>query len=219
MFINCKTEKEWLDRRVKFLTASDAGNYMGLNPYDPLGKLHLWEEKIGLRKRPDLSGKAAVRFGKKAEDHVRELFLLMHPEYELQYDQYGLYVSDDHPFMAATLDGLLLNKENATHEIYEGKTATVHSPRDLEMWRGGMIPTNYYCQVLHQSACVKWACGAWVVALVMTDWNPNESFLLQFHFSTDGEGFIEDRKFVETGAGEMWSLIQTRKRPGVAVTL
>lgn len=219
MFIDCKTESEWLSRRNNYLTASDAGNYMGLNQYDPLGKLHLWEEKVGLRKRPDLSNKAAVRFGKDAEDLIRSLFLLRHPEYTLQYDQYGLYVADDHPCMAATLDGLLLNKETGVHEIYEGKTATVHNVKDLEKWRDGHIPINYYCQILHQSACLKWACGVWVVALVMTEWNPDESYFLQFHFDVREQDFVEDRKEVVKAASEMWDLIKQRKRPHTKISL
>ena len=216
MFINCKTEQEWIANRTAYLTASDAGNYTGLNPYDQNGMLHLWEEKVGLKKRPDISEKPAVKFGKTAEEHIRALFMLMHPEYTLQYDQYGLYVSDDHPFMAATLDGLLLNNENATHEIFEGKTATVHSKAALDAWLSGDLPINYWCQILHQSECVKWACGIWVAALVNVEWDPARSYFFQHHYDVRDPEFIEDRRKIVGYATDMWKLIQTRRRPHMA---
>lgn len=219
MFIDCKNEKEWLARRINFLTASDAGNYCGLNPYDRNGKLTLWEEKTGLRKRPDLSSREAVRFGKEAEEHIRQIFMLRHPEFTLQYDQYGLYVSDDHPYMAATLDGLLLNKENAMHEIFEGKTATVRTAEALREWTSGNLPINYWCQILHQSECVKWASGIWVVALVFLEWRPEESLFLQLHFDVRDPEFVKDRTEVVNHATEMWQMITQRRRPAVPVTL
>ena len=219
MFINCSSEQEWLAQRINYLTASDAGNYTGYNPYDPNGKLHLWEEKVGLRKRADIGSKPAVQFGKRAEDHIRALFLLQHPEYTLQYDQYGLYVSDEHPFMAATLDGLLLNNENAQHEILEIKTATVHDGKALLDWERGRIPLNYWCQILHQSECVKWACGIWVVALVRMEWNENEAAFLMHHFDVRDEEFIEDRREITKAAADMWQLIKARKRPFTNIVL
>lgn len=219
MFIDCKSEKEWLGRRVNYLTASDSGNYTGLNPYDPNGMLHLWEEKVGLRKRPDIGDQPAVKFGKNAEEHVRSLFMLMHPEFELQYDQYGLYVSDDHPFMAATLDGLLLNKHTATHEILEVKTGTVRTGEALKDWTTGRLPINYWCQILHQSECVKWAAGTWVAALIRLEWKPEQSYFFTFHCDARDAEFVEDRRQIVTQASEMWQLITSRRRPPMKVAL
>ena len=219
MFIDNKNEREWLRQRVRFLTASDAGNYCGVNPYDPNGKLHLWEEKCGIRRRPDIGEQPAVKFGKTAEEHIRQIFLLKHPEYTLQYDQYGLYVSDDHPFMAATLDGLLLNNTTAQHEIFEAKTATVRTGDALKDWTSGQLPINYWCQILHQSECVKWASGVWVAALVSLEWDPVQSLFFQFHFDVREPDFVRDRTNVVSHASEMWRLIQTRKRPHTLVTL
>ena len=219
MFIDCKTELEWLAHRVNYLTASDAGNYTGLNPYDQNGMLHLWEEKVGLRKRADISEKPAVKFGKTAEEHIRALFMLMHPEYTLQYDPFGLYVSDDHPFMAATLDGLLLNNENASHEIFEAKTGTVRTKSAWDAWNSGELPINYWCQILHQSECVKWAGGIWVVGLITKEWEPDRSTLFMHHYDVRDPEFVEDRKKIVGYATDMWKLIQTRRRPNMAFAI
>lgn len=219
MFINCSNENEWLNRRTTYLTASDAANYMNVNPYDENGRLHLWEEKVGLKKRQDISGKESVQFGKKAEEHIRALFMLQHPEFTLQYDKFGLYVSDDHPFMAATLDGLLLNNENAHHEILEIKTGTVRNKETLSDWMSGALPINYWCQILHQSECVKWACGIWVVGLIMVEWQPERSYFFTHHFDVRDEELLKDRRTLVENAAEMWSLITSRTRPKTVFNL
>ena len=219
MFIECKTENEWLAHRLNYITASDAGNYMGMNPYDSNGRLHLWEEKVGLKKRPDISEKPAVKFGKTAEEHIRAIFMLKHPEFELQYDQFGLYVSDDHPFMASTLDGLLLNKGNATHEILEVKTGYVHDKDTFVNWVSGDLPINYYCQILHQSACLPWAVGIWVVGLISVEWDETKSYLFMHHFDVRDEEFQRDRARLIENAEEMHKLIKTRRRPGIVVKI
>ena len=219
MFIDCKTEQEWLANRLHYLTASDAGNYMGVNPYDPNGRLHLWEEKVGLKKRPDISEKPAVKFGKTAEEHIRAIFMLKHPEFELQYDQFGIYVSDDHPFLGATLDGLLLNKGNATHEILEIKTGRVHDKDTFVSWVSGELPINYYCQILHQSVCLPWAVGIWVVGLISVEWDETKSYFFTHHFDVRDEGFLSDRRDLIEKAEEMHTLIEKRKRPGLVFKL
>lgn len=219
MFVNCKNENEWLAKRLCLLTASDAGNYMGVNPYDPNGKLHLWEEKVGLKKRPDISEKPSVKFGKTAEEHIRAIFMLKHPEFQLQYDQFGIYVSDDHPFMGATLDGLLLNKGNATHEILEIKTGHVRDSETYKVWASGELPINYYCQILHQSACLPWAIGIWVVGLITVEWDKTKSYLFTHHFDVRDEDFVNDRRKVVESAEEMERRIKERKKPSLVVRL
>ena len=219
MFIDCKSEGEWLAQRQALLTASDAGNYMGVNPYDPQGRLHLWEEKVGLRRRPDISDKPSVKFGKTAEEHIRSIFMLKHPEYQLQYDPIGIYVSDDHPFMGATLDGLLLNKGNATHEILEIKTGHCRDTETYKDWVSGDLPINYYTQILHQSACLPWAIGIWVVGLISVEWDETKSYFFMHHFDTRDEDFLNDRSNVIEKAEEMHTRIKERKRPSVVVRL
>ena len=219
MFIECKDEADWKRMRLQYLTASDAANYCGVNPYDSNGRLHLWEEKIGLRQRPDISGKTSVQFGKQAEEHLRALFMLRHPEFELRYDRYGLYVSDNRPYMAATLDGLLLNRQTAGHEILEIKTGTVHSGAQLREWRDGELPINYWCQVLHQLSCVPWALGVWVFAYICTEWNPDEGYMFQLHFRRNIIDVQHDMANLEESAAEMWHLIETRTRPETVLAI
>ena len=90
VLIKIDNEQEWLEERRKYLTASDAGSYCGINPFDKNGKLTVWEEKTGRKDRPSIGNSEAVKFGKDAEDILRQLFMLTHPDWELEYNQFTL---------------------------------------------------------------------------------------------------------------------------------
>lgn len=218
MFVDCKNETDWIKQRLSYLTASDAGNYCGINPFDKQGTLHLWEEKTGLRKRPDISSHPSVIYGKKAEPHLRDLFVLMNNEWELlRYDEFGLWVCDEHPFMAATLDGLIANTAGEIW-ILEIKTATVRSGEDLRNWRNGEIPGNYWVQELHQMICVPQAAGAITFAHVRTEWNPDESYLITVAHRRDEQDVQDDMPWVLSKALDMQRMITDRERPAVKIT-
>ena len=217
MFIDFPDRESWLDGRQDYLTASAATNYCGLNPYDQNGMLMLWEEKTGLRKSPDIGDRPSVRFGKEAEEHLRALFMLMHPEFECRYDQFGLWISDKHPFMAATLDGLLTHRDTGEVWIWECKTGTVHKASDFDDWRNGVIPINYWCQECHQMICVPQAKGVVTFAHIRKEWDPCESHL--FTIWNTRQGNESDIAAIEEKAVSMWELIQTKTRPAVVMSL
>lgn len=216
MLIDCRNEQEWLQERRRYLAASESANYCGLNPYDPDGMVRLWEEKTGKRDRADISGKASVAFGKRAEEHIRAIFMLRHPEYELEYHQFGLYVSDEYPFMAATLDGLLHNSIHRTQDTLEIKTATVQNAQALEQWRKGELPIQYWTQEIHQQVC-KPTEGTWTAALVMLSWDPGTTYYLEsYHSRAEME---EDMPQLLEYAKEMHRLITTNTRPATVIRL
>ena len=217
VFLDCENNEKWLEERQKYLTGSNAANYCDLNSYDHDGRLHYWEEKMGLRTRPDLSGKPAVQFGKQAEEHLRELFLLMHPEYECRYDQYGLWIPKRYPFMAATLDGLLTHRTTGEKWIWECKTGTVHDGEALQNWRNGDIPINYYLQECHQMICVPEAVGVITFALIRTEWNPNESYV--FCFETRRCDIEDDIEETIRDAKDFQELLDKHKRPESTLSL
>lgn len=215
----CTSEQEWKAERLKYLTASDAANYCNCNPFDSFGLVRLWEEKTGLKARPDISSKENVLFGKSAEEHLRALFLLMHPEFYSEYYQFGLYISEERPYMAATLDDLLHNRETGETEILEIKTASVRNGDALRSWRQGEIPINYWCQELHQLYCVPEASGVWTFAHVRAEWIPAESWLIQVHHRRDEQDVSDDMPWLLEQADDMHRRIESRQRPATTIRL
>ncbi len=140
------TREIWLEERKKGIGGSDAATILGLNPYKD--NIRLWEEKTGRRKAEDISEKEYVKYGTNAEDLLRELFKLDYPQYEVKHDEYTIIKHPKYPFLFASLDGTLIDKETGEMGILEIKTTNILQSMQKEKWKE-KIPNNYYCQVLH----------------------------------------------------------------------
>lgn len=152
MILKPKNRDEWLAMRFHGIGGSDAGAVVGLNKYRD--NILLWQEKTGEFVPDDISDKPAVKFGKEAEKSIRELFNLDYPEYEVDYHEFDMYVDDEHPFMFATLDGEITDKDGF-RGILEIKTTTILNKSQWLQWED-KIPDSYYVQILHQLACTGW---------------------------------------------------------------
>lgn len=152
MILKPKNRDEWLRARLNGIGGSDAGTVIGVNKYKT--NVQLWEEKSGITIPEDISDKPAVAYGKNAEPHIRELFHLDYPDYQLEYHEFYMYVNDDSPFIFATLDGELTDK-NGRKGVLEIKTCTIQNSNQWTEWED-KIPDTYYAQVLHQLAATDW---------------------------------------------------------------
>lgn len=149
-----KNHEEWIKARAAGIGGSEAACILGMNKYKT--NLTLWREKKGLVKPEDVSEKSAVRYGKEAEAYIRKLFQLDYPEYQVDYNEFRMYATEKHPFIFATLDGELTDKETGTRGILEIKTATIQNSLQWNNWQDDEIPENYYIQILHQLAATVW---------------------------------------------------------------
>lgn len=143
--IQLPSHEAWLKHRKDYIGGSEAACIMGLNPWK--SNLDLFREKTGKQEAPDLSGNEAVEYGTKAEEHIRALFALDHPELEVSYVPYNSWHNPKYPFAAASLDGWLKDK-NGRKGIWECKTAIITSKAQADKWKD-QIPDYYYCQLLH----------------------------------------------------------------------
>ena len=85
------SREEWLQGRKNHIGGSDAAACVGLNPYKD--NVQLWEEKVGLVLPEDISDKDYVQYGTEAEEYLRALFALDHPEYKVLYDSYNMFTN------------------------------------------------------------------------------------------------------------------------------
>ena len=85
------SREEWLQGRKNHIGGSDAAACVGLNPYKD--NVQLWEEKVGLVLPEDISDKDYVQYGTEAEEHLRALFALDHPEYKVFYDPDNMFTN------------------------------------------------------------------------------------------------------------------------------
>lgn len=150
--IRCLSEEEWLSKRV--IGGSSASAIVNQNPYRT--NLDAWKSLTGRKADEDISGKDCVIYGKTAEDPIRRLFAARYAnEFDvivpktIERDGYiEMFQSKKHPFMTATLDGQLIDKNTGELGVLEIKTANIISSIMKERWNG-QVPQNYYIQVLH----------------------------------------------------------------------
>ncbi len=153
MILKPKDREEWLAMRQDVgIGGSDAGTVLGLNPW--CSNVQLWRYKTGQEQPPDISDKPAVIFGKKAEEHIRELFILDYPEWEIDYHEFWMHCNDAYQWQFATLDGELTD-EIGRRGILEIKTTTIQNKSQWDEWENG-IPQRYYAQILHQLSATGW---------------------------------------------------------------
>ena len=145
-----KTREAWLTLRRGGIGGSDAGTVLGLNKYKT--NLELWEEKTG-RAESEFTGNEATRYGHDAEEHIRALFHLDHPDYNLDYHEFRMHGNEKYPFMYATLDGELTGY--GRKGILEIKTATIQNNGQWREWEN-RIPDTYFAQVVHQLTVTEW---------------------------------------------------------------
>ena len=143
------SREKWLEARSNYIGGSDASAVIGLNPYKT--NLELWQEKNGLVQPEDISGKPYVQYGTQAEMHLRGLFRLDFPEYQVEYTENNLWLNDKYPFAHASLDGWLTDQDGRKG-ILEIKT-TNYNAKD-NWWYNGeeIVPIYYESQGRHYMA-------------------------------------------------------------------
>lgn len=152
-----KNHEEWLHERQNGIGASDAGTIIGVNPWKT--NVQLWQEKTGQREPEDISDKPYVQYGHEAEQHIRALFALDHPELIVTYESpYKIIRSEHYPWIFCTPDGELgeIREDGTTR--YGGLEIKTTEIMNASKWRewDERIPDQYYAQVCHQMLATGW---------------------------------------------------------------
>lgn len=110
---NYPNRAEWLEaRKALGIGASEMATACGQNPYEGKTQLSLWEEHTG--RREPFKGNEATERGRMKEPEIRERFMRHWGWlFDLQYDEFGIWINSDYPHQFATLDGILIAKMNA----------------------------------------------------------------------------------------------------------
>ena len=200
--------EEWLKERKKGIGGSDAATVLGKNPWKT--NVELWEEKTGRRKALDISDKPYVQYGIKAEEPIRQLFALNYPEYEVRHEENTIIKHPKYPFLFASLDGTLINKETGEMGVLEIKTTETVRSMQNEKWKGNKIPDNYYCQVLHYLNVT----GYSFVKLV-AELKYSQDYQMRKTYTILRSEVIEEMKYLEQEEIKFWNeyVVKDRRPP------
>lgn len=204
-----KNRDEWLQARAGRIGGSDASAILGMNPYRT--NIELWQIKTGQLVPEDISDKPYVKYGTEAEQHLRELFKLDFPEYQVFYEENNMWLNDRFPFAHASLDGWLVDQEGRKG-VWECKTTNILQSMQKEKWKD-RIPDNYYIQLLHYLMVTEFDFAV-LKAQLKSEFN-GEIYLQTKHYKIERAEVQADIEFLESSEIEFWKQVQERKRPGL----
>lgn len=202
-----KDREEWLQNRFNGIGGSEISAVVGMNPY--LDNISLWEYKTRRKDPVDISDKPYVLYGTKAEPHLRELFKLDFPEYEVFYEENNSFTNDLYPWAQASLDGWMRDR-NGRLGIFECKTTEILQSMQREKWKDS-IPDNYYCQVLFYMAVVE-ADFAVLKAQIKSVFG-DDVYLQTKHYHIERADVQQDIDYLMQKVEEFWEYVKKDQRP------
>lgn len=199
----------WLEGRKNHIGGSDASACVGMNPYKD--NVQLWEEKMGLVMPEDISEKDYVKYGTEAEMHLRALFAMDFPQYQVLYEENNMFLNEDYPWMHASLDGELIDREGR-RGILEIKTTNILQSMQKEKWRD-RIPDNYYCQVLHYLAVTGYDFAV-LKAQLKSEWG-GELRIATKHYLIERKDAEEDIRYLVDAEKRFWDCVESGRKPNL----
>lgn len=208
--IYASSHEGWLENRKDGLGGSDSSAILGISPFK--SNIDLWLEKTGQKEPDDISNDEKVKYGHEAENPLRTLFMLDHPEYELFHNEYMILQNTTYPFLQASLDGELTEITTGRKGIYEGKTTEIMNKQMLYEWKNG-IPNHYYTQCLHYLIVTGYE-FVWLRAKLKFVWDSNYQEIRDYYFTR--EDVLDDMKYLLKKEEKFWNEnISKGVRPGL----
>lgn len=207
-----KTREEWLQLRHSGIGASECSAIVGMNPY--MTNIELWEYKTGLKEPEDIGDKPYVKYGTEAEKYLRGLFALDFPQYRVGYKDFDLVRNEKYPFILATLDGRLIEKETGRKGILEIKTTEILKSLAKENWKD-QVPSNYYIQLLHQLLATGWEFSK-LKAQLKTKFG-DEVYLQTKHYHIERKDVEEDLEYLLEEEIKFWEKVQKKECPDLVL--
>ena len=205
------SREEWLEHRKEGLGGSDIAAVIGANPW--MTNTELWEYKTGRQQQADISEKPFVQYGHDAEEHIRGLFALDHPELVIHYHDWNSWTNDRFPWAVASLDGWTTDAENRRTGVLEIKTTEILRSGDWEKWEG-VIPQQYFCQVLYYMAVIEADFADLRAAIKYTAKEGDKRITIRDYHIERGEVEADIDYLMEQGA-KFWDQVKSGKRPAL----
>ena len=202
-----ESHEDWLKNRMNGIGGSEISAVIGCNPY--MSNTELWELKTGKRQPEDISDKPFVKYGTQAEMHLRGLFRLDFPEYQVEYTENNSWKNSKYPWALASLDGWLTDKEGKKG-ILEIKTTEILQSMQKEKW-DKQIPQNYYCQCLFYMAVLE-ADFCILKAQLKTVFD-GVPYLQTKHYKIKKDEVQEDMNYLMKKGAEFWEYVKKDVRP------
>jgi len=189
---NFPTEKEWLEWRRRGIGASDAASAMG-EPTAFRTPRELWKSKL---EGTEVADNHAMKTGRDKEGPVRDWV-----NHTLgQNFEAALFQSDEHPWLMASMDGILGTEDLALEIKNAGK-------EDHTLAVNGTVPRKYWIQCQHQMMVIPSLDNVLYVSCPIKG-EPSESIIIKIERDTP---YINNELL--PGLKAFWHMVQTKTMP------
>lgn len=202
------SREAWLEHRKNFIGGSDAACVIGCNSWK--SNVDLWEEKTGRKQSEDISDKPYVQYGTQAEMHLRGLFRLDFPEYQVEYIENNMFLNDRYPWAHASLDGWITDNEGRKG-ILEIKTTEILQSMQKEKWKGEHVPMNYYIQTLHYLMVTEF--DFVILKAQLKTVFKGIPYLQTKHYFIERSEVEDDIKYLAESEAVFWENVRNDERP------
>ena len=141
------------------------------------------------------------------ENNLRNSFAIKHPEFEVEHKENKIIKHSKYPFLFASLDGILTNKETGEKGILEIKTSEVLRKSQKEKWNN-QVPDNYFIQVLHYLNVT-----GYTFAYLFAELKYSEDLYVLKTYKFERNNFVEDINYLQEKEIEFWKYVEENKRP------
>ena len=140
-----KDKEEWLNKRG--LGGTSASAIIGANPWK--SNIELYFDILGINKGTKTKSNESMTFGTKLEPLIRKEFAYDFPQFSVWTPKHNaMFRRTDKPYITATVDGTLRDRNTGKKYILEIKTHDYRNSEDELNW-GNKPPLHYLIQVLH----------------------------------------------------------------------
>lgn len=189
----------WLNKRKGGIGGSDAAAVIGRNPW--MSNVDLWQIKTGRKKQEDISNKDVVKYGIAAEGYLISLFALDNPQYDVKHVDFDILRHNKHPFLLASLDGRLIERETGRKGVLEIKTTEIRRASDWDKW-DNQVPDNYFCQVIHYLGVTGWDFA--IIKAQIKHYKDDVPTLTTRQYFFDAKRCAEDIAYLQQKEIEFW---------------
>jgi predicted phage-related endonuclease len=140
------------------------------------------------------------------------LFALDFPQYEVLYDENNYWTNSKYPYLHASLDGVLVEKETGRKGILEIKTSNIINSTMSKKW-DNRIPDAYYIQLLHYFIVTEFD-FAILKAQLRYDYN-DEIYLRTKHYKIERAEVLDDINYLLEKEQEFIKCLELNTEPAL----
>ena len=202
--------EEW--KKARRIGGSDLATIMGEGKWQTISDIYTRLVYPERTKSNNLDNNPRVQEGARAEEHIRNLFALEHPNIKVinPPSENWLFVRNDNEFITVSPDGIL-NDYTGALEI---KDVEIYSNKQLESWKSGDIPKQYFYQIMQYFIVLNTVKDIYLVARIKVMNSGELDHVEEYTYHFDRDNFKEEiKKCLQIEKAFIKKYVITQTRP------